>query len=395
MKERTRNAIVGLTVFVALILLGCLVLLFAGLPEMFQTGYEIRMRFDHTGATEEGDAVYMSGVEIGRITDIRFAEQGKPYAGIIFTARVDPDIRIPGNARANMYTRGISGQPYIELKPEGEPIQDPVTGEPYELLPTDRVVTLQGKHHAGNVAQETRDLAMGFDAFLQDARPMLQSAGPAFEAMGKLGELADEAGPALRGMTRLMENLNRMFEPVEPPDGHAATRPADGEPGQRPDGRPATRPAETPMAKLSRILDGMDRIFGDPENQEHLAAALANFDKAGADAVEALESLRQFADDGRAMMNDLRGDFGTVSTDARELIHKLIAGAEQISKLTESLHRTAVKIERGEGTAGRMVTDAELYENLLTATERLSETLDSFNQLIEKWEREGVDLKLK
>ena len=54
-----------------------------------------------------------------------------------------------------------------------------------------------------------------------------------------------------------------------------------------------------------------------------------------------------------------------------------------------------LKIERGEGTAGRMVTDAELYENLLTATERLSETLDSFNQLIEKWEREGVDLKLK
>ena len=49
MKEHTRNLTVGLTVLVALIMFAGMIVLFAGLPEAFQPGWELRMRFPSSG----------------------------------------------------------------------------------------------------------------------------------------------------------------------------------------------------------------------------------------------------------------------------------------------------------------------------------------------------------
>lgn len=45
MKESTRNIAIGLTVIAALVLLGGMILIFAGLPGPLQTGYKIKLHF--------------------------------------------------------------------------------------------------------------------------------------------------------------------------------------------------------------------------------------------------------------------------------------------------------------------------------------------------------------
>ena len=68
MKEHTRNVAVGLTVLVSLVMLGGMVLMFAGLPELLQTGRVLRMTFPNTAGAKSGEWVYMSGLQIGKIT---------------------------------------------------------------------------------------------------------------------------------------------------------------------------------------------------------------------------------------------------------------------------------------------------------------------------------------
>ncbi|MFW6132866.1 MAG: MlaD family protein [Planctomycetota bacterium] len=380
MQEHTRNTIVGLTVVVALGLLGTLVVMFTGLPQVFQTGYTVRIRFDHSGGVRAGDAVHMSGMRVGQITDVRFVRPGRPDAGVVFTARIDEDIRLPGNTRPHMYTQGLAGQPYIALQTDGEPIVDPETGRAYDILPTDRVVTLPGTHAATNIAQEARDIGNRIKDFFSDARP-------AMEAAAKLGDLPDQAGPALRALTRLSENLNRFLAPDETPTTAAA--PTTGPTA-------ATRPAPaTPLARVNRILEGMDGIFGDPEARQRMQRTLENLDRAAAEAVVSLKELRTLNDEAREMFTAVRGEIEQVSADSRTLINKLIGSAERLSKLLADFQKSAARIERGEGTVGRMLHDTELYDDLVTAAEQLTRSLEQLNQLLEKWKAEGVELKLK
>ncbi|MCK4625943.1 MAG: hypothetical protein KAV00_11575, partial [Phycisphaerae bacterium] len=68
--------------------------------------------------------------------------------------------------------------------------------------------------------------------------------------------------------------------------------------------------------------------------------------------------------------------------------------ADRLGKVLTSLHRTAVKIEKGTGTAGKIINDPALYENLINTTKQLKTTLDTLQELLEKWNKEGVKMKL-
>jgi len=96
MTEHTRNLAVGLTVIVALGLLGALIVIFAGVPGALKGGYEIKMHFYGTGDAHEGDFVHLMGIRVGRITDIRFKNEQDPREGVLFTASIDGDAKIPG-----------------------------------------------------------------------------------------------------------------------------------------------------------------------------------------------------------------------------------------------------------------------------------------------------------
>ena len=134
MTENARNILIGLTVLVALALLGGMILIFAGLPGPFQTGYRIRLRFASTGNAQEGDTVHLNGLPVGKITEIHFAD-GDPRKGVTMVARIDRGVSIPANVRAYISGKGLAGGAFVDLKPEGPDRIDPKTGKPMDLQP--------------------------------------------------------------------------------------------------------------------------------------------------------------------------------------------------------------------------------------------------------------------
>ena len=104
MKENTRNVIVGITMLSGLALLGVMILLFAGMPSLFKGGYTLRIRFPSTADVKVGDPVHLSGIRIGEITAIGFAD-GDARRGVCMTARIDSQQAQHANPDADTWTR--------------------------------------------------------------------------------------------------------------------------------------------------------------------------------------------------------------------------------------------------------------------------------------------------
>lgn len=367
MKEHTRNLAVGLTVLVALAMLGGMILIFTVLPSAFRGGYPIVMQAATTHDIHAGDAIHMAGMRVGQITEVRFADPREPGKGVRITGRIDKGIRLPGNTVAVVFTKGFSGQAYVALVAEGPRQTDPATGEPIEFLPTDGSILLPVVHKGAAMIPD-------------EAREALASLSDSFAAFTEIGELA--------------RSLNEAIAPAPP----TATQPATG----RAAATPAQAGLKGAIENLNRSLDGLSAIVADPQNQENIKVSLSNLARTTAQATEAMEALKDFAAEAREaaaqMTKTVKSVMGTADLAGKrfdQAAGKLIESADELSVLLATLNKAAAKIESGEGTAGKLLNDPKLYNTLLEVGDQMTRVLKEFRQLVEKWKTSGLGIRVK
>jgi len=345
MSERTRNLAVGLTVIVALAMLCGMIVIFAGLPEMFRQGYNIQMRFAATADVQPGDDLHLVGMRIGKIARVRFTDPADPGRGVTFVARIDPKWDIPANVVAYIITKGLVGGAWIELRSDAPVPLDATTGEP-EYLPRDGTAVVRGVLKGGSV-------------------------------------IPDELLEAVKSLSELGKNLNRLIAPPEP-----ASRPRNG-------ARPGGAGLVGTVDKLNRTLDALHAVLGDAENRANFKTSLANLAAVTAQATEAVEALKKFAVDARKIIGDISRFTSKTGERVDELAARLIDNAEKISRLMTTMNKAAEKLESGEGSAGKLLNDPRLYNSLLEATRQLTILLKDFNELLKTWRAEGLKIRTK
>ncbi len=341
MTENTRNVAIGLTVLIGLCMLVVLVLAFTGLPQLFQTGYTIKMHFEQTHDIVPGDPIYLRGKRVGLVQDVEFTDDD-PRKGVTITAKVRSDVRLPGNIQARVFTKGLVGKGYLSLIPDGPLPVDPKTGKMKEFYSTDEIIVLQGIHDPGSRL------------------------------------LPPELIDAMKSFGKLAENLNELLDPTSLPSPTTDSQPSSGPAAEPPRGLKGT------IFRLNRTLDALYAIAGNPENQANLQASLENFADASAKASQAMDALKEFLAKGQETL-----------TGADELTRKLITDAEDISALLGAVRESVEKINKGDGTVGKLLNDPKLYNNLIKITEQMEALVKDFRRLADKWERKGVEIKLK
>ena len=357
MKTQIRNLAVGTTVIVALILLGAMILLFTGLPTAFRGGHRLKMRFDSTGDAHEGDPVHLAGVRVGSITDISFTD-GDPRRGVTFTALIDRGVRIPGNVAAYIYTKGFVGTAYIVLRPDGEPRDHPLTGKPMEFLPTNWREPIEGQ-----------------------MKPMPD----------EVTQAIDQLQEGFRDFSKLANNINRLIAPL------AGARPTTV-PGEE-----TTRLADA-VAKFTRTLDDLHKVFGDPENQANFKASLTQLAQATSEATKAMKAAKTLAEDTRmaviktsdatsAAVKNISDTTAATAEHLSVLADQLVKNTEGIAELMASIRKTATKIESGKGSAGRLVNDPRLYNDLVEAAEELGKLTKELRKLVQTWQVRGMKIR--
>lgn len=355
MSEKRRNLAVGATVLVAMALLGGMILRFAGVPEMFQRGYEIKMESDAAHDVHEGDLVHLAGMNIGRITKMAFTDPNDPIKGVTFTARIDWNVNIPGNAVCWIYGGALTKGTYIDIKTANTFLTDPRTGQKLQILPKDYPVTLAAVAKGSSLIPEEMT-----------------------DAVKSFGKLADS----------LQSVLGQ--PPSASTDGPtSATSVASASAPAEPAGLPAT------LAKLNRTLDAMYAVMGDTQNQANIKLALGNLATFSGNAIEVMNKLKEFA----SAATLAAGDAGKLTTQASGDLHaltqKFIEDAEKMSQLLMTLNKAAMKIDSGDGTAGKFLNDPQLYNSMAEMATGLNKLVQDFDALVKQWKEKGVEMKLK
>ncbi len=84
----------------------------------------------------------------------------------------------------------------------------------------------------------------------------------------------------------------------------------------------------------------------------------------------------------------------SVHADASKLAGSLQRTADALSGAIARVDQLLVRVGQGEGTAGKMLTDSALYDNLNDSAQRLRAALDQANLLLKQIREKGLQLQV-
>ena len=140
-------------------------------------------------------------------------------------------------------------------------------------------------------------------------------------------------------------------------------------------------PAET-QKKLDELIMGISAfvknsndVIGDAENKANLKAALTNLADASQQAGDAIRQLKEAAATGKTMLQN-------ADTRTAQLTTSLLTTSDKLGEVMTNLDSILAKINDGEGTAGKLVNDGRLYEQLLEDSKQLHLVLQDLRSFV-------------
>jgi ABC-type transporter Mla subunit MlaD len=156
---------VGLFVFIGLALLAVLLIQFSKGTSIFRGTYELRLHASNVGGLKQRAGVLLSGVQVGGVSDIQLAEDGK---SVTILLKIYKSCKIYHDARFVIEQSGFLGDQYVSVIPTSNapPVlqdgADVACQEPFNLLEVAR--------SASGFLQRIDDTAKKLDASVTDLR---------------------------------------------------------------------------------------------------------------------------------------------------------------------------------------------------------------------------------
>jgi phospholipid/cholesterol/gamma-HCH transport system substrate-binding protein len=139
MKMRQLEIVVGAFMALGLVALFFLAMQVSNLSAMVSSdGYDVVARFVNIGGLKVRSPVTMSGVRIGRVTNITYDQSS--FEALV-TLRIEPEYtQIPDDTIAKIYTSGLLGEQYVGLDPGGS---EEVLQQGSEIMLTQSALVLE------------------------------------------------------------------------------------------------------------------------------------------------------------------------------------------------------------------------------------------------------------
>ena len=131
---------------------------------------------------------------------------------------------------------------------------------------------------------------------------------------------------------------------------------------------------------ITALTESANTIIGDGENQMNIKRMITSIETAFSQAEVTMQSIQQLSDASAEKVQVL-GD-------------KVIDAAEQLEGALSESRQILAKIESGEGTAGKMINDGRLYEDLLESSQELRMLLEQVKEWAAETREEGLRIKM-
>ena len=112
MKGLTTEAKVGSAVLLGLVILAYMTVKVGGFSFFRENGYRLYVVFNTASGLDKKAPVQISGVEVGRVEEIKLAEEGARL-----TLRIQPGVKIKRGGYASVRSSGLLGDKFVEIVP--------------------------------------------------------------------------------------------------------------------------------------------------------------------------------------------------------------------------------------------------------------------------------------
>ncbi len=156
---------VGLFVFVGLVLLAVLLIQFSKGTSIFRGTYELRLHALNVGGLKQRASVLLSGVQVGGVSDIRLAEDGK---SVTIVLKIYKEFKIYHDARFVIESANFLGDQYVSVIPTSN--APPVLQDGADVTCQQPFNIQEVARSAAGFIQRIDDTAKKLDASITDLR---------------------------------------------------------------------------------------------------------------------------------------------------------------------------------------------------------------------------------
>ena len=339
---------VGLLVSAALLILMVFLFFIGSEQKIFARKNEYEVRLENVSGLSQGNPVRMSGVTIGTIRDIKLPQDPKSKQ-VEILVMIDRKYgeRVRGDSRVRLKKQGLlTGDTYIDVTP-GTP-RFPAL-EPGSIIPSQKGTDVEALITSGEDLMEN---------LVQISFSLKNILGRVDRGEGLLGELTTQPETKQRITDTFLTTLNKTnaaLTHMESGRGVVGKLIYDDAYAER-----LTTSIAGAAESMQTLTVDIQRSF---ESGQGLVPAMMNDAEAKTRVYELIENLRTTS-----------GNLATFTTSLQTgegLVPRLINDREygdqalnEFSGLVRQLNEVVTKINTGEGTAGKLLTDPSMYESI-------------------------------
>lgn len=336
-RERGTELKVGLLVLAALAVAALGIFLIGEETQLFVRKNRYYSEFLNVSGLRAGNPVQLNGVDVGQVESVILPEDmGESQIRVWLSVDRRYADRVREDSQAKIKTLGLLGDRFVEIT-SGTP-QAPVIPDGGEIpaAPATNVDQLIAS------GEDTMENVVAISSSLRTILARME------RGEGLAGRLTTEEGEQLSdSILQTMRTVERVAKGIEAGEGPLGRLIHDRELADR----------------LAGTITELEGLLADARTGEGLVPKLLN-DRSTVERFDAtLDELEGAAADLRRFVDEVEGSDG--------LAQKLLtdeAYAEQVSsdlrQLVERLNSVAGKLDSGEGTAGKLIDDPQVYEAL-------------------------------
>jgi phospholipid/cholesterol/gamma-HCH transport system substrate-binding protein len=347
-KTKQSTIRVGALVTAAAVVLMMFLFFIGSEQKIFSRKNEYKVRLDTVAGLADGNPVKISGVTVGVVKDIYLPPDPK-MKDVDISLMVDRKYadRIRADSRARMKKLGLlSGDSYIDISP-GSPRFDPL--EPGSLIPAARQTNVDQLISSGE------DLV---DNLVQISYSMKNILSRVDRGEGLIGELTSTPETKQRITETFMATLNKanaVLSHVESGKGLVGKLVYDDKYADQ-----LTSSLAQSAASLQIVSANVQHSF---ETGEGTLPALLSDPDGKKKVVELVENLRVASANLAAFSTSMQNGQGLVP----RLLNDKQYGDQALSEFSGLVHQLSEavgKLNTGQGTAGRLISDPSVYESI-------------------------------
>lgn len=343
---------IGIFVVCGLVVLGIAILGITSKQRIFERKVEFYSMFNDASGLKEGSIVQFQGVEVGIVTDLEFSED--PQNTLVKVRyKVSSAIlpRINSDTRAVIKSLGLLGDKFISLEKSDKPSKNPVNILPKSEIISYQPVTLR------ELGENAQDIMASVNELSQNVNQLIthiSKQGPLARIMND-PKLSDELLEHYRKTAESLDIVTRRLQNGEGIVGGLLAKKGSG---------------DESAEKLRQSIDNLNEIIKGINEGKGVVGLLVTELNEGKDAKQSLIDFFAALE-----------KFSQSMKDSNSLAYKLFIDekfgeelAQNLLSISESLNSILKKVDKGEGTAGALINDKEVYDSLSLAAKGIQKS---------------------